>query len=81
MSKKVIFIGIVFVGISKYGIKVLKMEVKSITSLGNELTGYCYMVQLTYHRCHVRSGLGIFNMRLFQVFNFSSNILSILFFI
>ena len=43
MSKKVLFIVIVFVGISKYGIKVLRMEVKSVASLGNELVGCCYM--------------------------------------
>jgi hypothetical protein len=41
MLKK-IFIVIVFIGISKYGIKVLRMEVKSVTSLGNELVG-CIM--------------------------------------
>ena len=43
MLKKVLFIVIVFVGISKYGIKVLRMEVKSVASLGNGLVGYCYI--------------------------------------
>ena len=43
MLKKVLFIVIVFIGISKYGIKVLRMEVKSVASLGNELVGCCYL--------------------------------------